>query len=341
MQNNEQEIMYRNNDFIYEAVARLENLVNISIEIETSRSNYDAILNIRNLQFIVEAKSAMRASNQGLILSQLEEIKSNTNKPIILVADYISKDAANQLRERGFNYLETAGNTFINNDNLLIYIEGQKRKATSLNNQSRAFQEAGIKIIFHLLSKPNNLQDSYRTIAQEVGVSLGSVSNVMTELEDLNYLIKTSDKRVFKNKEELLERWLVEYNTVLKPRIIRSRMKFINSKEAQNWREMLIRNEPSMIWGGEPAGAILTNNLRPEEFTIYSNMELPEIAGALNLVPDKTGNVEVRQKFWRDEDVSQKTAPALLVYSDLINSGISRNLETANQIFKSHLQHII
>lgn len=333
--------MYRNQDFIYEAVTNLEKLIDIPIDIETSRANYDAILNIKNIQFVVEAKSAMRTSNQGLVLSQLEEIRNRSNKPIILIAQYISKEAANQLKEREFNYIDIAGNAFVKKDDLVIYIEGQKRRRATLTNQSRAFQEAGVKIIFHLLSEPENLQDSYRTIAQKVGVSLGSVSNVMAELEELNYLIKTNEKRVLKNKEELLERWLVEFNTVLKPRIIRSRMKFIDSDMAQNWRHTLLsQTGGEILLGGEPAGAILTDNLRPQEFTIYSNLELPEIAKTLRLVPDKTGNVEVRQKFWQNNNWNQNTVPALLIYTDLMNSGYGRNVEIANQIFENELQHI-
>ena len=172
-------------------------------------------------------------------------------------------------------------------------------------------------------------------------MSLGSVSNVMAELEELNYLIKTKDKRVLKNKEELLERWLVEFNTVLKPRIIRSRMKFIDTDIAQNWRHTLLNQTGSdILWGGEAAGAILTDNLRPQEFTIYSNLELPEIAKTLRLVPDKKGNVEVRQKFWQNNNWNKNTVPALLIYTDLMNSGYGRNVEIANQIFENELQHI-
>lgn len=333
--------MYRNQDFIYEAVTNLEKLIDIPIDIETSRANYDAILNIKNIQFVVEVKSVLRTSNQGLVLSQLEEIRNRSNKPIILIAQYISKEAANQLKEREFNYIDIAGNAFVKKDGLVIYIEGQKRRTATLTNQSRAFQEAGVKIIFHLLSEPENLQDSYRTIAQKVGVSLGSVSNVMAELEELNYLIKTNEKRVLKNRKELLERWLVEFNTVLKPRIVRSRMKFIDTEMAQNWRHISLNKTGSeILWGGEPAGAILTDNLRPQEFTIYSNLELPEIAKTLRLVPDKTGNVEVRQKFWENNNWNKNTVPALLIYIDLMNSGYGRNVEIANQIFENELQHI-
>lgn len=335
--------MYRNNDFMYEAVANLESIANIPIEIETSRNIYDAILSINNVHFVVEVRSAMRETNQGLVLSQLEEMNNVRNRPIIFIADYISKEAARLLKERGFNYIDTAGNAYIKYKDLIIYVDGQKRKSAKKTNQSRAFQEAGVKIIFHLLSKPENLQHSYREIAQNATVSLGSVSNVMTELEELNYLLKTKEKRVIKNKEELLERWLVEFNTVLKPRLFRSKMKFLDYDKGQNWRQSIINlNKGEILWGGEPAGAMLTNNLRPEEFIIYSNLDLPLIANKLRMVPDKTGNVEVRQKFWKDDisNLNQNITPALLIYTDLMNSGYGRNVEIANQIFENELQHI-
>lgn len=333
--------MYHNRDFIYEAVANLENMINIPIDVETTRNNYDAILRIKNIQFIVEAKTVMRTSNQGYILAQLEELRNRSNRPLVFIAEYISKEAAKQLKERRLNYIDIAGNAFINQGELMIYIEGRKRRNARLTNQSRAFQEAGVKIIFHLLSEAENLQDSYRTIAQRVGVSLGSVSNVMAELEELNYLIKTNNKRILKNKEELLERWLVEFNTVLKPRIIRSRMKFIDSNLDRNWENIYLDQEKgSILWGGEPAGAILTNNLRPQEFIIYSNLELPDIAKTMRLVPDKKGNVEVRKKFWKNDKENERIAPPLLIYTDLMNSGYGRNVEIANKIFENELQYI-
>jgi hypothetical protein len=333
--------MYKNNDFIYEAVANLESLSGISIDIETSRAKYDAILKIKDTQFIVMAKSVMRASNQGFILSQLEDLRNISNRPIIFIADYISKEGASQLKERGFNYLDTAGNAFIREYDLIIYVGGQKRTLKQHTNQSRAFQEAGIKIIFHLLNNPQNLQNSYREIAQKINISIGSVSNVLAELEDLNFLIKTKDKRVLKHQKELLERWIVEFNTVLKPRIFRSKMKFIDTNAEKKWKNALIhQNSGDILWSGEPAGALLTENLKPQEFIIYSNLELPEIAKTLKFIPDKNGNVEIRQKFWPSHKSNQNIAPTLLVYSDLINSKYGRNVETANQIFDNELQHI-
>lgn len=333
--------MYRNNDFIYEATSKLEQLINIPIEIDSSRQNYDALLRINNQQFIVEAKSTVRTSNQGLVMSQLEEMKQKSNRPIILIAEYISKKATEELKERGINYIDTAGNAFIKYNDLVVLIEGQKKAKKEKTNQSRAFQEAGLKILFHLLYKPEHLQDSYRKIAEKADVSIGSVSNVMAELEELNFLLKTNDKRVLKNTNELLERWIVEFNAVLRPRIVRKRMRFVDPDGQRNWKQLDTQsNDGVILWGGEPGGALLTNNLRPEQFVIFTDLELSGLAKQFRLVPAENGEIEVLQKFWKNDLGNDKIAPALLIYADLINSGFGRNIETAKQILENELRYI-
>ncbi|MGB6152021.1 MAG: type IV toxin-antitoxin system AbiEi family antitoxin [Pricia sp.] len=333
--------MYLKNDVIYEATFKLEQLINVPIEINSREEDHDALLTIKGQQFIVEAKSAIRTSNQGLILSQLQQLKQQSDRPIIVIADFISKNATEALKGIGINYIDTAGNAFIKHKDLVFLIEGQKKVNKEKTNQPRAFQEAGIKILFHLLSNPEHLQDTYRTIADKADVSLGSVSHVMAELEHLNFLLKTKDKRILKNKKELLERWIVEYNTILRPRIVRKRMRFVIADDVRNWRNINTHNNNGVIfWGGEPGGALLTNNLRPEKFTVFTNLELAEVSKALRLVPDQKGEVEVLQKFWNSDFENTDIAPTLLVYADLINSGLGRNIETAKQIQEHELSYI-
>ena len=268
-------------------------------------------------------------------------MKQNNNRPIILIAEYISKTAAEEFKNRDINYIDIAGNAYIKFNDLVIFIEGQKKAKKEKINQSRAFQEAGLKILFQLLYKPEHLQDSYRKIAEKADVSIGSVSNVMAELEDLNYLLKTSDKRVLKNKNELLERWIVAYNAVLRPRIMRKRMRFLDNDFQQQWKNIDTHiNDGYVLWGGEPGAAMLTENLRPEKFTLFTSLDLSEVARSLKLVPSEKGDVEILQKFWNNNSENKKTAPALLIYADLINSGFGRNIETAKQILENELNYI-
>lgn len=334
--------MYRNNDFIYEAISKLEKLINIPIEIDSSRENYTAILTINDVQFVVETKSAIRTSNQGFVIPQLEEMKQNNRRPLIVVAEYISNSAADELKARKINYLDVSGNTYINSNEIVIYIQGQKKRIKDKKNQSRAFQEAGIKILFYLLNKQENLQDSYRIIAEKSNVSIGSVSNVMNELEDLNYLLKTKEKRVLKNKKNLLEQWVINLKGTLRPRILRKKMSFLYPEDARNWQKINTdTKQGSILWGGEPGGAIITGNLKPETFTIFTDVELSEVAKKLRLVPSEHGEIEILQKFWNTNNLEDNNvAPALIVYADLINSGFGRNIEIANQILENELRHI-
>ena len=333
--------MYPNNDIIYEAISKLGQLIDIPVEIISSEQDYDALITIKGQQFIVAAKSSIRTSNQGLVLSQMQQLKQQSDRPIIVIADFISKNATEALKEIGINYIDTAGNAFIKHKDLVFLIEGQKKENKERTNQPRAFQEAGLKILFHLLSNSEHLQDTYRTIAEKADVSLGSVSHVMAEIEGLNFLLKTKDKRTLKNKRELLERWIVEYNATLRPRIFRKRMRFINADDMRNWRTINTHSDNGVIlWGGEPGGALLTENLRPEKFTVFTDLDLVTIAKTLRLVPDQKGEVEVLQKFWNTDFENTNVAPTLLVYADLISSGFGRNIETAKQIEEHELQYI-
>ena len=78
-----------------------------------------------------------------MILSQLEV--QDKNKQWLLIADYLAKDVAEILQKENHNYLDVAGNASIKTNNLFIFIEGKKKEAAEKKNQSRAFQEAGLK----------------------------------------------------------------------------------------------------------------------------------------------------------------------------------------------------
>ncbi len=331
-----------NNDFIYDAVARLEAITDKSMNIESSRKEYDGILTLDNTQFTVEAKSAIRPSNKGVVLNEIQKLKEKSSRPVIIVAKYIAADIAQEFKKSGYNYIDIAGNCYINYNNVLIYISGQKVEKIGKTNQSRAFQESGIKLIFNLLRSPDNLQLSYRKLAELTDISIGSVSNVMTELEELNFILKTNKKRKLKNTPELLNRWIVAYSDVLKPRILKKRMRFTNSKDYRNWSNYKISKSEKILWGCETAASILTNKLRPQIFTIYTeeNWQIP--AKKFKLVPDNNGDIEIYQTFWRDDanDNKPPIVPVLLIYADLISSGLNRNIELAQIILENELQHI-
>lgn len=335
--------MYPNNDYIYDASVALEQLTGLNINVENRRNEYDGIIDIQGHAFTVEAKNELRKENKGFLYARLEELKANAKRPTLIIAKYITSEVAFELRENGINYLDVAGNCFINHQDLILYIVGQKVHKKEKTNQAKAFQEVGVKIIFNLLNNPENLQLSYRELAELADVSIGSVSNVIKELEQQTFILKTNAKRILKNKEKLLERWVVAYQDVLRPRLVKKQMRFVKSEAIQNWKEIYLDNKDGItLWGGEPAAALLANHLVPEKFCIYTTQSWQNAGQDMGLVPDINGNVEVLQVFWKRKQVlnNQITTPPLLVYADLIGSGFSRNIETAKLILENELQYI-
>lgn len=335
--------MYPNNDYIYDASVALEQLTGLKIAIESRKNEYDGIIDINGHIFTVEAKNELRKENKGFLYTRLEELKTKTKRPTLIIAKYITSEVALELRENGINYLDLAGNCYIKFQDLLLYIVGQKVQKKEKTNQAKAFQEAGIKLIFNLLNNPENVQLSYRELAELAEVSIGSVSNVINELEDQNFILRTKLKRVLKNKTQLLERWVIAYQDVLRPRLVKKQMRFIKSDANQNWKELYLDNKEGItLWGSEPAATILTNQLVPEKFSIYTTQSWQNIGQDIGLVPDVNGKVEILQVFWKREEAlrNQITTPPLLVYADLIASGFSRNIETAKIILENELQYI-
>lgn len=325
--------MRRGYDFIHDAVSKLESLTQATIELDNKSNEYDGALSINANRLNIIAKAAIRESNVGITLNPSVNQTNEEKSTYIFIAKYISKSSANLLKDSKLNYLDASGNAYIKTDNLFISIEGQKTEKYD-KDQSRAFQEAGLKLILLLLSMPESLAYSYRELSEKTGISIGSVSNIFNELEDLKYILVTKQKKLIKNKKELIERWVIAYNEVLKPRILRKRMKFSEDTDFND-----IKTLPEIkisAWGGEAAAAILTEKIRPEQYILFSNAELSLLSKQFKLIPNPNGNLEICELFWKFENETL-TAPPLVVYADLISSGFERNREMAKIVLEDEL----
>lgn len=335
--------MSRKNEYIYDAAVQFESLSGVPVTIENGRKEYDVVLTINNIRFIIVSKVEVRAANKGLVIAQIKEIEAKTRKPLVVIVKFIASDIAKEFKDKGINYIDIAGNGYIKKGNLLLFVSGQKTQKAKKTNQARAFQEAGVKLIFNLLNDPKNLMLSYRELAEKTGIAIGSVSNVIRELEDLHFILKTQSKRVLKNKPELLNRWVVAYNDVLRPRLVKRKMRFTDKAKYVEWKNLIKANDNSIfLWSGEPAGAILTNYLKPAAFILYTDRNWQECAKLFNMVPDENGDIEIMTIFWEVNDYKNntKTVPAVIAYTDLINTGLDRNIETAKMILENELPNI-
>jgi hypothetical protein len=319
--------------------SKLQENTGLSILFADSKQRKYGIATIGKKRFVVDAKPEITQGNQSIILQQLKDASREENLPMLLFTKYIPSAIAKQYVKEGINYIDAAGNCHIHQGTLYLIIEGKRVERLPKANQPRVFREAGIRLSYWLLTDPENTNKSFRELAELAQISLGSVSVLFQELEELKFILRTKNRKVLKNKLEHLQRWVIAYNDVLRPRLHIKRINFVKQSEYSNWVNLSLNAIPEKtLWGGECAGFLLTGNLTPAKFTIYTADTWQNIGKTLKLVPDDSGKIEILNLFCKTEN--DDAVSPLLAYADLMGSGDSRNITTAEIILNHDLQHL-
>ena len=331
-------------NIIIKALARFEEETGLKLTTYITYEKVELVLREKeyDLKFTVEVVPAVNKTKLGIIKNRL---KGLDNIPL-LITRIATNDITELLKNLDINFIDAAGNAYINVPPLYISIKGQKptrnveTKRTVNNNivvkDVGIFQPAGLQIIFALLCNPKLERNPYREIAEIANVALGTVHTTMKLLEKHGFLIndETQGKKLT-SKKELLKEWILGYPVKIKPKYfagkyITENPEFVKTTEFKYFGAML---------GGETAAAQITNYLRPLIHTIYIGVKIGEFVLRNRLKKNPNGNVEIVKKFWNfaDDNEIKNIVPAILVYTDLITTVDPRNIETANIIYEREL----
>ncbi len=326
------------------AMRHLSQLTGIKIDeseipVKMDRSNFipDVAIYLhvegKKFKFLVDVKNEIRQ----LHLAQLVTTLGHDAENRLLVCQYLSKESRAELKRKNINYLDASGNCFIKKGTLYLYINDQKVAAQRNSAAAtKLWTPAGIRLIFAILLNPNLLNENYRTIAKQSKLGLGTVGPLLKEIQEAKYFSKYNNTYQVENREVLINRWTEIFYAVLRPKLVQGKFRFATHRDMEQWQN---KKTHDLFWGGEPAGAILTKYLQPEQFIIYSDLKKTDVMKQLHLVPDNNGPIELLTPFWDTETIKFQypdTVPPLLAYAELITSFDSRNRETAERIKKHY-----
>lgn len=285
-------------------------------------------------EFYVLIKRRLTNDSLGYVISELREMRPRRG---VLVTGHVTPRQAEKLRLAGAQFVDAAGNAFLDAPPLYVLVTG-RRPAEPLpaGKPTRAFTTTGVKMLFALLCDPELAGRPYREIAAEAGVSLGAVAQVLDDLKGAGHLLETgTGLRKLLRREELVRRWVEAYAERLRPKLLQGR--YVSDRP--DWWKEAHPERDGACWGGDVAAAKMTRYLKPQVKTIYAPTKLAALQVKFGLKPDERGDTEILKKFWAFKDKSQypDTAPALLVYADLVASGDDRNVETAKIIYDRYL----
>jgi hypothetical protein len=333
----------RYQDLIHEALDALQTqmrrTLTAAVQMDRTRDRgFDAVVSLRwdkqPLTYRVEVKPTINAATIGRVADRF----GRTEHPALLVTKTVTPPMAAKLRELRIQFIDTAGNAFLNAPGVYLFVQGNKAPEPALAKaQKGIFTTAGTKVIFALLCNPELAHATYRDIAKTADVGLETVNRILTGMLRQGFLLDIGSRgRRLRNKAELLERWVVAYAEQLRPKQL---IGTYRAGTVLNWKELEIP-APATLWGGEVAAAKLTGYLSPEIITIYLHRPVQEIMKKLQLAKQPQGNVELREIFWNFQlkGLPTTTVPPLLAYADLIATADPRNIDTAKRIYDEHLQ---
>ncbi len=261
-----------------------------------------------------------------------------SNSPSLIIAKKISQSVKQLLKTKKISFIESIGNIYIETGTLYILIEGNKHSEPGNQFTNRAFASTGLRLVFNLLLDPTLINLPYREIAQILNISYTNVSYIFQDLTKEGFI--PYNKRGFrslKNKKELFNNWMYAYAKKLKPHLLLGKYKFFEAEKFNEWTGMKFDSNLT-VWSGEPAGDQLTNYLKPEMLTIYTEEPIQSLIKKMKIVPSRDGNIFIYQKFWKSSENSEKQiAPLLLVYTDLMTSNDERCIDTAGIIYEKYI----
>lgn len=305
-------------------------------EIKSQDKNIDLVIEINKEKVYVEEKYEIRPT-------QIQEIHKQAqlyHKEIFLLAShYITPNAKVLLNEYRINYLDSGGNIRLKLKNGIIHIEGKYVQSQSELYKNRAFTKVGAKLIFTFLKNPTYVNLNYRSLSEISTCSLGSISKIIDHLKEGQFIITLPDKKIkLVQKEKLMSKWIEVLSKQLLPSMLIGTYNFANKI---NWYEINLKHKIGYKWGGEVAASILTQNLKPQEYTIYTSKNSNQVIRELKLIPDKNGELKIYKEFWNDgsKGIKSDTVDPILIYGELVASSDSRNVEVANEIKLKHFNN--
>lgn len=271
----------------------------------------------------------------------ISQIKSMPGKAV-LFADFINPVMAEKLRRRSIAFVDCAGNLSLKSRQLNEYVKGKKLpRLRSQRVRGRAFNPAGLKLIFALFNQPRFLNSSYRDISNKVNIALGSVGPVMDDLYASGYILDDGERHLV-NKKRLFERWVDGYLEKLRPKQILD----CYTSNDKNWWKNADPEKFQGLWGGEVIIAKPTPFMTPENITVYFSSELKHKAFAEHhgLKQDDGGDICVYKSFWSPAYAGDNNIDGInpmIIYADIVDSINPGSWDVAKTFYGEAIAHLL
>lgn len=242
----------------------------------------------------------------------------------VIVAPYVSNQAARICEEEGVGYIDLSGNCYLRFGNVLIEKSGRPNKFVVRKEQRSLFSDKATRVLRVLLTNPQK-KWGVRELAKAANVSAGYVSRIRRNLTDREWMSLGQTDIKLNNPKQVLDEWVrakhlrksetFEYFTLKKPIEIETEL-----------AQYCVQKKIDYALSGF-SGAIRYAPMVPaKSVMVYVSGDIPKLASDLGLKSVETGaNVTLAipydESIFYDVEVIDniKIASPIQVYLDLID----------------------
>lgn len=340
------------NKLLEECLEKLKVLPDIQITLKIphakTESSADGIITIRSplksVDYMYVIQPDITSTTAELVIAYFKLHQQKVVEKLFLITRYLSEPTINKLVEHNIEFIDTAGNIYLNSPAAYIFICGKHRPKEKSVLPSQ-ITPSNLKVIYILLKSPQILAASSKELADAAGVTSGIANNTLKNLYQLGYLQRQREgKYCIANYSKLLERWEMGYAESLRPKLLLGTFTPVVKGKFVEISDNIIQQakENNFLIGGELGAAIATSYLIPKGATLHIKNNHRLIAAKLKLKPSPEGEIIVIQQFGLhnadDYNQPELIADPLLIHAELMIQNNERLEETAKRIFVKYIE---
>ncbi len=341
---------FTESEFLEDAYSRLREEYHIPVQsLEILHSAEHGIAGIVDYQ-LSELPLFIHCMDQKtpLTVVQIANYKTQYQSPsqYVFLTSYINPALAERLKDAQIQFIDHCGNAYLNQNRFFIFVKGNKPKTHSIPKEKqvlgKAFGKKGLQVIYVLLSNPKAITWSYRELAKASNVSLGTIGDVMLDLDSQGYIDK--DRKTLLKGTNLMQKWAKEYGYLLR----KSRPTIKYTTGNIDWYSDKLLSQCNALLGGDAAADRYTHFLNSNKARVYISKENHQLLlrhGRLKQVREdehSSVQIELVEPFTELEILKgplESLVNPLIVYAELLASDNVRNLEVADKLYDQYLHH--
>ncbi|MEV4999513.1 type IV toxin-antitoxin system AbiEi family antitoxin [Nocardioides sp. LML1-1-1.1] len=272
------------------------------------------------------------ALGTDLRLDDISRAGRSQHLPVLAASTLVRPRTADGLRRAGIQYVDEAGNAWLEFGDVLIDIRGRRlpkeRQQPTTGHRGNLFSAGRSQVIMALLAWPELWSAPTREVSVAAGVSTGLAHDARHLLAGAGFGPSAPSARL----DELLEHWTAAFPTGL----------------AQRLSLASFTGDPTVVHTLDHATPLFLSGERAAEDLVEATTLTVYVEDLDHRLPiknrwrsDGPANIFVRHKFWQSPpgdrpETGVRTAPWPLVYADLCSTGDPRLHAVAEEWKRRH-----